>query len=785
MFDTYYKIIGYFRRAVLVVLALALLIIKDYGICTAQVVYPQKVSGLTGVVDLVVGEDFVGAGQLETRPWTNPSNGLFLTSKPTTSWPAQTQLLKNTYPKNIIYKNQTLFVAASNSPNGGAYISNDHGKTFTHYGPYISSNSVELCNGVLYLGTSGHGLWVSNLSDLSNWNQVIGDGDFGPNINKLVCAGANVVATSDLKTYIRKESGNVFEEIPYLDGKKFGSASSIANNVILGTHNYTGAYISLDGGISWSKLGFTSNASVLDITALNNRFYMILHYEYPFQSRFIMGDGERWEIMFMEQRFTAGSLATYIDITPKLLFTDIFEGLFQMDIPTPTPEVNKFMELPWDLTNKNTFTEYISSYFDHEYPLIGYNLYTEPTITRSTTVNFDNYRGVEPNMYYSSHDGIDFKVPYGKNVKAVSGGTAEYYYCADCGNSIKISHPNGFQSIYMHLQASGLISNQIGEKIEVSQGQPIGRVGLTGNTTGPHIHLGIQTDINGNGTFSDDWPDNKVDPFGWLDPFNIDPWEYFTWDDSRGHHQGSKSIYLWNQNIPRLTKLLEDSQNRIILDNKTVITTDTNIGSWLLGPSLITKSVPAPLKYVLNTSVSIKLINLIGEYVKSLPSPVTLSIDLAGSEVFKYLQDSLKIFQYNQDSSTWEHLPSVLDITNSTISTDISYMTDFAVFGIPVKNKTLNTTASISSKNLIISLFDNDSSENTQVLYSLDGKESWESYIQPIPIDNYVNQTIYYTATDEDSNMGPINSITIPSLNSRKFKDKIIFLGVKITSRSN
>ena len=55
---------------------------------------------------------------------------------------------------------------------------------------------------------------------------------------------------------------------------------------------------------------------------------------------------------------------------------------------------------------------------------------------------------------------------------------------------IIISHGNGVQTVYAH--CSQLIAKK-GQK--VSQGQVIGKVGSTGNSTGPHLHLEIR--VNG------------------------------------------------------------------------------------------------------------------------------------------------------------------------------------------------------------------------------------------------------------------------------------------------
>ena len=55
------------------------------------------------------------------------------------------------------------------------------------------------------------------------------------------------------------------------------------------------------------------------------------------------------------------------------------------------------------------------------------------------------------------------------------------------GNHIDIEHPNGTMTRYGHLTRSDVVVGQ-----SVTQGEEIGLLGSTGNSTGPHLHFEIR-----------------------------------------------------------------------------------------------------------------------------------------------------------------------------------------------------------------------------------------------------------------------------------------------------
>lgn len=89
------------------------------------------------------------------------------------------------------------------------------------------------------------------------------------------------------------------------------------------------------------------------------------------------------------------------------------------------------------------------------------------------------------------HRGIDLAAPLGSPVLACKSGTVKSFKKNDrvYGNCIVIAHANGIESLYAHL---GEVLVNEGEV--VFTGQTIGHVGLTGMTTGPHLHFEIKRD---------------------------------------------------------------------------------------------------------------------------------------------------------------------------------------------------------------------------------------------------------------------------------------------------
>ena len=88
------------------------------------------------------------------------------------------------------------------------------------------------------------------------------------------------------------------------------------------------------------------------------------------------------------------------------------------------------------------------------------------------------------------HQGIDYGSPTGTPVYAVAEGTVTVSgYDEFSGNKIAIRHRDNSVSWYMHMS-----SRAVGVGTHVAARQVIGKVGSTGRSTGPHLHLGFKNE---------------------------------------------------------------------------------------------------------------------------------------------------------------------------------------------------------------------------------------------------------------------------------------------------
>jgi murein DD-endopeptidase MepM/ murein hydrolase activator NlpD len=82
------------------------------------------------------------------------------------------------------------------------------------------------------------------------------------------------------------------------------------------------------------------------------------------------------------------------------------------------------------------------------------------------------------------HKGTDFAAPTGTPIMATADGKViKSSYTRGNGYYVKIQHNNKYATQYLHMQKKGRVK----QGQYVKQGEVIGRIGMTGNTSGPHV----------------------------------------------------------------------------------------------------------------------------------------------------------------------------------------------------------------------------------------------------------------------------------------------------------
>ncbi len=91
-------------------------------------------------------------------------------------------------------------------------------------------------------------------------------------------------------------------------------------------------------------------------------------------------------------------------------------------------------------------------------------------------------------LWAHCHTGLDFAAPQGTPILAVANGTVtETGWAGAYGNRTIMTLEDGTELWYCHQSAFGVRPGD-----QPLAGQPIGFVGSTGNTTGPHLHLEVR-----------------------------------------------------------------------------------------------------------------------------------------------------------------------------------------------------------------------------------------------------------------------------------------------------
>ncbi|MEU3241019.1 peptidoglycan DD-metalloendopeptidase family protein [Streptomyces anthocyanicus] len=192
--------------------------------------------------------------------------------------------------------------------------------------------------------------------------------------------------------------------------------------------------------------------------------------------------------------------------------------------------------------------------------------------------------GVPGSMWSSGyHTGLDFPAMTGTPIRSVDDGrVVQATSGGPYGKHVLIDHGKGLSSLYAHMSQ---MAAKVGQ--DVIRGQGIGKVGATGNTTGPHLHL----EARQGGRSIDPYP-FLYDDGGYLPPGlslvangTGRPEPVFTaqqWDTLQAAQGRTPNIQVDVQS----TTVLDGQELRGFVDNRINIASDDaardlNIGRWV------------------------------------------------------------------------------------------------------------------------------------------------------------------------------------------------------------
>lgn len=694
-----------------------------------------------GLTSIEVTPYGILVGQKNDNFWENPYNGIFFSSDFGETW--REFGLQGYGITDIKVKGNKIYAVAYYSPAthpGGLYYSEDFGETWEHRGDDFYGTCMELSGDTLYLGTNENGLWSSRNNGIT-WKHAYSNYWGGPSIEKIYGTETKVFAKTPSIFIYSEDGGETWQDNPRLT--ELWTLDLFANGEIIyaGTKD-KGLYVSNDKGDTWEATNRLKGMETRKIGQAGRNLFAATIESWPNLDIYTSKDqGITWQSTYLYNQIKTQNIRDFAEvsrITSSTLLAILPEyGLYRLEV-NPTEEKYPFLGKLWKGQENIELMDKITSFFDHEYPLLGYSYYSEPIESANSTLNFLGQREKAPKMYYSSHNGYDFALSVGTEITAPAPGIASYYYCTGCGNSIKIDHQNGYETTYMHFQEEGLLTKEWNANIPIEEGTVIGKVGMTGNTTGPHLHFQIEKDADSDGNFGDDYPNGMVDPFGWRVRSILDPWPFFEWTDSLGTHKGTPSKYLWKENWTtwEIKETFERSPVLMELRNIKIETPD-NVAYYPLNLTLQKYGRPEVegKKYIANTSFLIRAENLIGNALHKLSNFIKITIKLPDNLPTEIDPKKLNIFHWNEVLSFWEKLETIFIPETFSLQAETDEISKFAVFAEDINTIEDLTSVFIEGEQesgwfVEYPLITMTGPANKNLVFSTDNG-IWQSYTEP------------------------------------------------------
>ena len=186
-----------------------------------------------------------------------------------------------------------------------------------------------------------------------------------------------------------------------------------------------------------------------------------------------------------------------LDFTRDLRLGDRFEVLYEeVYLDGTFQSIGKILALRYD--NEGRLHEAYRfgdppGYYDGEGRPLRKLFLRSPMRYSRVTSRFSQRRFHPVLKRYRPHYGVDYGAPTGTPARVTGSGTVVFAgWDGGGGRTVKVRHPNGYLTAYLHLSrfAAGIRKGR-----RVTQGDTIGYVGATGLATGPHLDYRVQ--LNG------------------------------------------------------------------------------------------------------------------------------------------------------------------------------------------------------------------------------------------------------------------------------------------------
>lgn len=451
-------------------------------------------------------------------------------------------------------------------------------------------------------------------------------------------------------------------------------------------------------------------------------------------------------------KFTVFDSGVYIVNPYKLLFRFAPELAFvtlpgdsQQDFIIRPYKPEPFMDLPFNPTSYEGFSETesfaisisgnidrtgnfgkVNSWFDHEYPTYtgGVNSGTNNIrLWNNIEYDFTLKDSIQGISWYDGHDGIDFHIAEGQEIRAVDGGEiiGEYTGWGCLGWHVTIDHQNGYFTVYGHLRNQPTVTGH------VNQGDVIGVSGSTFefpcSSSGPHLHFAVYYDANGNGEF--DSEDRVVDPFGWKpqNSTNFDPWiedSFYLWKYDNtlqcsvpptgsilSSPTGFLTIQIPDGAVPSIVSLE-------ILDIPPFSNPLSNYR--FTGQSFLTRIIEAITnEFLIESDVVFE------NQANFFLVPINLIFKFYPSQISHLDISEIGVFEWNNENETWVALDSEIDTINNTVNASSTNLGNYTLQAPLLCSNAVNEPNDNFDAATVLNVDGNPTSDN----FDIETDEDW------------------------------------------------------------